>query len=52
MRQHAPGKNLVSSLSTQISHPEPARFCEVPVALPLPEDIEYIRLCVANIQIA
>ncbi len=27
---------------TQIIHPEPARFFEVPVHLPLPEDLNYI----------
>jgi hypothetical protein len=27
---------------TEIIHPEPARFFEVPIALPLPEDLSYI----------
>jgi hypothetical protein len=27
----------------EIIHPEPARFFEVPIVLPLPEDLSYIR---------
>jgi len=26
----------------EVTHPEPARFFEVPIVLPLPEDLNYI----------
>jgi hypothetical protein len=45
-RQHrASGRHRVSRVSSDgetIIHPEPARFFEVPIQGPLPEDLNYI----------